>query len=152
MSSPSTAISLGGVAPESPVTLICNWTGRSTSVSELVKTAVTVGASARAAFVVARASRIANKSLTMRERAIFKPNIAIQTGNKTSPVVIDRTHAPVFIKLHFPLLVFHRFEQESGLFWTHLALLFGFGFRSSLGRGFLFVFWVLFACTFYLTG
>src|SRR5205807_8617168 len=46
MSRPSTAISAGGFALFEPVTLICNCTGCPIAVSELLSTAVTVGAAA----------------------------------------------------------------------------------------------------------
>ena len=46
MSRPSTEIRSGRDALDEPTTLICNWTGRPTTVSELVRTAVTLGSAA----------------------------------------------------------------------------------------------------------
>ena len=58
---PPNDISVDGLALASPVTLICNCTGPSTSVSELVRTAVTVGASARSNGVPAKRETPAGK-------------------------------------------------------------------------------------------
>ena len=68
-------ISLGGIAFASPVILICNWTGRSTSVSELVRTAVTVGASARAGIAPARTKK-SNKIKSSEQRHSLNSQIS----------------------------------------------------------------------------
>src|SRR5689334_9949448 len=124
MSRPSTAMSPGGLALLSPDTLICSCTGRSTSVSELVSTAVTDGSSAHVVFVSTTTSRIARKIRTRRERAIFNSKYRTSKPKQTSPVLIDRTHTAVFIKLHFLLFVFHRFQEGGCLFRAHFAFLF----------------------------
>src|SRR4030095_9862522 len=104
-------------------------------------TAVTFSESAKARSFPAIAISAASQVVISRERYIdiFNQHIKPQTSNSASPVVIDTTCCPAFIKLNPSLLIFHRFKKRLGLTFAHLTFFFQFGL-GQLGifvRGFL---------------
>src|ERR1700730_10123275 len=103
----STEISAGGFALVEPVTLICIWTGCPIAVSELLSTAVTVGAAAGNS----RAGRKTHSAaITTRIILIgLGPCCELNMGSRREllPVLIDMTCRLAFIELHALLFVFH---------------------------------------------
>src|SRR5262249_45557263 len=101
-----------------------------TIVSELLRTAVTLGESARANCATAIEASPTSK---IRRGIDISINHQLSTINSSaSPVVIDMTFYFAFIKSDSRLFVFHRFQQGQRLPFAHLAFFLLFRFHRLL--------------------